>query len=379
MLLTATGIPVQVGPKIASGGQGEIFVVNSPARSALKRFHESELKAVPDLRRRIETMVAQAPKRGAATGHVRLTWPTAVVLDRGRFVGFLMPLLDVRETVELHRVSNPSDRRNPIGGNAWIHNFNWRYLVTTAANLATVVSGLHPDVVIGDFNERNVRVSREALVTLIDCDSMQVTNPLTGERFYCGVHRPEFLAPELAGANLRSTLRHPSSDLYPLAIDIYQLLLEGEHPFRGRWGGTGEKPPVPQLARNGVWSHGPGTLKPRRTAPNIGILPAEITGLFRRAFEQGARRPTARPPADEWERQLRSLAGNLADCPRDRRHVYYRALPTCPWCWPAGVGARREAFRRPGSLRPNPRGSPWSTLLLAVVAGPSARTPRSWA
>jgi hypothetical protein len=52
------------------------------------------------------------------------------------------------------------------------------------------------------------------------------------------------------------------------------------------------------------------------------------------------------------------LAENLADCRRDRRHVYYRALPVCPWCSPTAARARRDSARRPGSLRPNPRGPP---------------------
>jgi len=142
--------------------------------------------------------------REAGSGHMNLAWPSEVVLADGRFAGFLMPAVDTRQTVELHRITNPTDRRTATGAAAWTKEFDWRYLVRTAANLAHATHVLHAaGVVIGDFNESNIRTWREARVTLLDCDSMQIRDPVSGEWFFCRVGRPEFTPPELlAGASL---------------------------------------------------------------------------------------------------------------------------------------------------------------------------------
>jgi DNA-binding helix-hairpin-helix protein with protein kinase domain len=199
---------------------------------------------------------------------MNLAWPSEVVLADGRFAGLLMPAVDTRQTVELHRITNPTDRRTATGAAAWTKEFDWRYLVRTAANLAHATHVLHAaGVVIGDFNESNIRTWREARVTLLDCDSMQIRDPASGEWFFCRVGRPEFTPPELVRADWASTVRHPSSDLFALAIHLYQLLLEGEHPFRGVWRGDGEKPAVSVLAGRGIWAHqNGGPLVPRPAA-----------------------------------------------------------------------------------------------------------------
>ena len=72
-----------------------------------------------------------------------------------------------------------------------------------AANLCLAVDTVHRvDAVIGDFQERNILVNDTTRVTLVDCDSMQFTGA-DGHQFLCGVGRPEFTAPELAGVDCR--------------------------------------------------------------------------------------------------------------------------------------------------------------------------------
>jgi DNA-binding helix-hairpin-helix protein with protein kinase domain len=62
---------------------------------------------------------------------------------------------------------------------------------------------------------------------------MQITDPVSQEWFLCRVGRPEFIPPELVHKDWEKTVRHPSSDLFALAVHLYALLMEGEHPFRG--------------------------------------------------------------------------------------------------------------------------------------------------
>lgn len=333
---TGNGRRIDVDRKLAVGGEGEVFAVSSPQGFVFKKYLPVAFSRDRALGRRLNTMVRYPPPewREPRTGHVTLAWPHDVVLQDGRFVGFLMPAVDMTATVELHRVTNPSDRRSASGATSWAHGFTWQYLIRAAANLAQAVHALHDsDVVIGDFNERNVRITRDARVTLLDCDSMQVVDRVSGERLFCRVGRPEFTPPELLNADWSKTVRHPSSDLFALAIHIYQLLLEGEHPFRGIWKGVGDKPSVPELARQGLWAHRTGgPLEPRPSAIPIGLLPASITSMFRVAFEDGAANPTARPTADDWHRALRQLEASLVQCRANAAHFYVNTHRTCPWC-----------------------------------------------
>lgn len=333
---TDSGRPVAVGQRLAIGGEGEIFTVTLPPGTVFKKYLPIAFSRDHALEQRLRVMAANRPVgwREPLSGHVTLAWPTEIVLENRRFAGFLMPAVDMNATVEVHRVTNPSDRRSATGTTSWAQKFTWKYLVYTAANLARATQDLHDaGVVIGDFNERNVRVSLDASVTLLDCDSMQVTDPATGKRLFCQVGRPEFTPPELMNADWSKTVRHPSSDLFALAIHIYQLLLEGEHPFRGVWSGPGDKPSVSELARQGDWAHkSSGLLRPRPSAIPITLLPTTIMEMFRKAFEDGATNPAARPPASDWERALGELASSLRECAAHPAHVYPSTLNACPWC-----------------------------------------------
>jgi eukaryotic-like serine/threonine-protein kinase len=184
-LITQSGGTIVPGRKLAAGGQGEVFAVTATRRQVFKRYLPATLASDPSLERRLRVMVEHRPEgwRERGSDHLTLAWPTEVVLADGQFTGFLMPAVDMAETVGLHRVTNPTDRRTATGPTAWARGFTWRYLIRTGANLAHATHVLHQaGVVIGDFNESNIRAWRRAQVTLLDCDSMQITDPASGER-----------------------------------------------------------------------------------------------------------------------------------------------------------------------------------------------------
>ena len=339
---TSSGQIVTAGRLLAKGGEGEIFAVTSPPGTVLKKYLPVALARDSALDERLQAMIANPPaqRREPQSKHVTLAWPTDLVLQKGRFVGFLMDAVETSETVEPHQVTNPDDRKKATGNTAWARGFTWKYLIHAAANLAQATQMLHDcQVVIGDFNERNSRVTRDARITLLDCDSMQISDPARGGWFFCRVGRPEYTPPELMHADWSKTVRHPSGDLFALAIHIYQFLLEGEQPFRGTWNGPGEKPSVTELARQGVWAHKTGgMLRPRRSAIPADMLPDSIMGMFRAAFEDGAINPDARPAAHLWHQALVNLEASLQQCRATAKHFYPGPLRNCPWC-------RHEASR----------------------------------
>ncbi|HEY0812043.1 MAG TPA: beta-propeller fold lactonase family protein [Pseudonocardia sp.] len=327
---------LDVGPPLSQGGQGTIHVVLDAPERVLKRFHEAELARASDLEERLRAMVALRPAGWReASGHTMLAWPSDVVLDGSRFVGHVMPRLRLADVVELHVLANPSDRSDPRSATpGWVRGFTWRHLVRTGANLALAIDVLHrSDYVVGDFNERNVLVRFDTRVTLVDCDSMQVPNPRSGPPFLCGVGRAEFTAPELLDVDLATTPRRASSDLFALAVHVFQLLMEGVHPFDGVWHGDGEKPRRHQLARHGLFAYaGDPRLRPRPSAMPFDLLPQEIRELFTRAFVLGAADPDARPTGREWHDALGRCAADLRTCAAAERHVYPAHHAHCPWC-----------------------------------------------
>ncbi len=331
-VLLSSGAPLTLHPVLAKAGEGTVYGVLEHPDLAAKVFHP-DLKDLQSKLDKVAAMIA-SPPAGAVqpNGFVVLTWPSGLIFDGVRPIGFVMPRIATETAVEIHTMSNPSNREQPLPtAPQWTRHATWGHLVNTAANLCLAVQVVHRvDAVIGDFQERNILVSDATQVTLVDCDSMQFTDT-SGRRFLCGVGRPEFTAPELAGVDLRNQPRDRQSDLFALAVHIHQLLMAGNHPFmRGTWVGGGEQPDALTLARSGDWAGGPASrLHTHPVAPPLSFLPTEIQHLFVRAFTDGVRDPAARPSAREWREHL--LRIQLTTCPAGRHQVPARS-PHCPWC-----------------------------------------------
>jgi hypothetical protein len=327
------GLGVVLGPMLAKAGEGTIYEVVGHLEWVAKVFHPT----LTDLAAKVDKVTAMiaSPPPGAIQhdGFVVLTWPMHLLeSDRGA-VGYVMPRVDTTNAVEIHSVSNPSNRADPLpSAPQWITGATWMHLVHVAANLCLAVEAVHRvDAVIGDFQERNILVSDTTRVTLVDCDSMQFTDA-SGRQYLCAVGRPEFTAPELAGANLRTAARDKPSDLFALAVHIHLLLMAGNHPFlRGTWTGPGDQPDALTLAQAGHWAGGwHSPLHTHPLAPPVSFLPEEIQQLFLRAFTTGAHDPTIRPTATEWRTALRRI--HVTPCPRHGTHQMPASCTTCPWC-----------------------------------------------
>lgn len=330
MLRAGDGSTVTLGPVLARAGEGTIHEIVGRPDLVAKIFHR-DLKGLDAKNGKVAAMVATPPKGATQSdGFVVLTWPLQTVEGDGTS-GYLMSRVDTSNAVEIHSVSNPTDRMNPLpAAPQWTPHITWNHLVSVAANLCLAVETVHEvNAVIGDFQERNILVNDTTRVTLVDCDSMQFTDR-SGRQFLCGVGRPEFTAPELAGLDLASTARRKPSDLFALAVHIHLLLMAGNHPFqRGTWTGGGDQPDALTLAKSGQWSGGPGSaLQSHPLAPTVEFLPDDLQTLFVRAFTHGARNPDARPSAAEWRQALhRVRIGNCA-----RGHQIPIEAPHCPWC-----------------------------------------------
>ena len=312
---------------LGAGGEALVFAVPGDAQIVAKVYR----RPLPAHASKLASMLANPPADPmAAQGHVSIAWPTDVLQTADgtrRIVGFIMPRADgERALIEFY---NPTARRQqcPL--------FNYLYLHRTARNLASAVRAVHHrGYVIGDLNEMNILVTDTALVTLVDCDSFQVRDVQSHTVHRCPVGRPEFTPPELQGKTFRDLDRNPEHDLFGLGVLVFQLLMEGTHPFSGVYTGEGEPPPYEARIMRGEFTYGTRPV-PYRVMPAalpFGTLHTRLQELFLRCFEEGHSNPQARPDAETWVTALQAAEDALAECAVNDQHRYSNHLDACPWC-----------------------------------------------
>ncbi len=310
---------------LARGGEAGIYEVPQRPRLVAKVYHQ----ATAEHAAKVAAMIAAPPADPmAGTGHVSIAWPTDRLLDAaGRFLGYVMPRVDkVRPIVDFY---HPQSRLQlcPL--------FHFGYLLRTARNLAAAVRAVHErGYIIGDLNESNLLVSNTALVTLVDTDSFQV--PDRGTVYRCPVGKPEYTPPELQGTRFADFDRGPEHDAFALAVLIFQLLMQGIHPFAGRFVGQGEPAGLGERIAAGHWPYVQRRrvpYAPNPHAPPLEVLPAPVRDLMRRCFEDGHARSSLRPDAAAWLKAIMESEKGLLACPANpKQHVFHPGLKACPWC-----------------------------------------------
>ncbi len=323
------------------GGEARIYAIPQDPWLVAKVYH----RPTTERARKLVVMLANPPDDPmVAQGRVSIAWPLDLLRSadsKSQIVGFLMPLVTgMRPILDFY---NPGARRKrcPL--------FNYLYLHRAARNLSAAVSALHErGYVIGDMNESNIFVAETALVALVDTDSFQVRDPHNRNVYRCTVGKIEFTPPELQGGSFADIDRKPAHDLFGLAVLIFQLLMEGTHPFTGIFKGEGDPPSYGERISAGHFPYSGKRRVPYRPsliAPSFGILNPELRKLFVRCFRNGRRRPKVRPDARTWQRALNDAEKALVTCPQNDQHLYGDHLKSCPWC---------ERSRRLGDRDPFP-------------------------
>jgi hypothetical protein len=323
-----TGAPVVLGIPVGGGGEGSVYKVKGCKDLAVKLYHNVDAERSSMLATKLGMMIARQPARPPPTDHCALAWPTELVADAttGLIAGFCMPFVD--EIEPLFQYFIPDQRISFHPG------FNYKYLVRAASNLASVVESVHKvGYVIGDLNESNVNANGKALITIVDVDSFQVSFQAPGPAgnprpvFYCSVGKPEYMAPELFDKDLESYERQPAEDRFSLGVLLFQLLMEGWHPFQG----TGDGPPeLGERVRQRVLP-GPGEAPPAR--PPVDILPPVLREMFDLCFRAKDTDTGQRPHAKTWRKRLQAAERTLTSCnAKPNSHFYFGHLKSCPWC-----------------------------------------------
>lgn len=339
------GTCYMTGKTLGSGGEGTIYSLTGHGNLVAKiynqkKFHNGQERK--QMERKLKTMISMNVST-MPDGIMRLAWPQDILYENGKMAGFIMSKIDSKYKIyDLYRGENNTVRDKIYPG------YNWKYAVQFAWHLAWTTEYLHSrGIVIGDFNQTNIAIdTRHNTVILIDCDSFDIRDPVTGEHFPCCVGLDEMLAPELQMAgNLSKAEFTKESDNFSLAIHIFRLLMNNANPFGGR---ITSRASVSSIPMNRAICNGecvyvrkvPGKQIPA-WAPKPSMLPPDVLELFKKTFNYTARTAVRnianRATAGEWRRTLEPYGApepnpKLKKCSQNPAHIYPAHNKTCPWC-----------------------------------------------
>lgn len=312
--------PVRLGKQLGKGGEGTVFEVEGKPDSAAKIY----LSAVSS--ERADKLVAMAAVRTAALDQLT-AWPTDVLRQSdGKVCGFVM--VNLRASKDIHKLYSPKSRL------ADFPQADWRLVVRAALNTARAFSVLHQaGHLVGDVNHGGVRVSADATVKLIDTDSFQISHQ--GRTFLCEVGVQDFTPPELHGKAFKRVTRTANHDNFGLAVLIFQMLMNGRHPFAGRYSGPGDMP-IEKAIPEFRYAYGRDIARTRMSPPPLSASPAAaspwVSDLWERAFGTEGAKPGGRPRAEDWVQALTKLEQHFKRCSSRPSHFYFNGLAECPWC-----------------------------------------------
>ena len=351
--------------RLGSGGEGGIYALDELPDLVAKVYHSPS----GSIGAKLTLMVNNPPTMPALDGHVSIAWPLDTLHDAlpastGNTVGFLM-----------HRISSMqpvSQCYNPAARKRNFPHFTYRHLCAVAINIAIAVNAVHGrNYVIGDINESNILINDNALVTLIDTDSFQVIDQSNGTIYRSPVGKPEYTPPDLQGHRFGEVDRNQYHDRFGLGVVIFQLMMEGRHPYAGRYTGQGEPPAIEDNISRGHFLHSEGRSVPLIEGPGYmpwHTLDGAIAEMFRLCFEGGHDNQIVRPTAFQWEETITQAVRSSVTCSRNSNHLYFGHNSTCLWCDRRNMLRGRDPF--PETPGPEP-------LLMKYATGDSASSGRA--
>jgi len=308
--------------QIASSGEGHIWTTEDTQILA-KIYHAS----TPQRQEKLKVMFQHPPEDpNQGKNHISFAWPQSLLISKdGVIRGFLMPKIeDGRELIDVY---NPR-RRNKVG-----LKIDWHFLHVVSHNIASIIHSIHEaGYVLGDIKPQNILVNSQAVPSIIDTDSFQVTNPKNGHIYRCLVGSEGFTPPELLNQDFSQVNQTEVHDRFRLGVVIYYLLF-GSHPFQGKWIGPGDSPELTELIRKGSWAFDTkGFIRPSPLTIPLNVLHPSLKDCFIRCFTEGYQNPRQRPTAEEWQQSLQVALQELKQCDRESRHFHYVGNPHCYWC-----------------------------------------------
>ena len=243
------GQKVQLGQRIAQGGEGAVYEIKDDPNIVAKIYHKG--KRPLEIESKLKHMV-DYPPRGRV--HDTIAWPMSRLVGNqdGETHGYLMKRAapgaipaSVFTSKKLRKQHREISQKNREETQALMAEIIVKY--------ANTMQSMHDaGYAIGDVNDKNLLAWPDGRILVLDADSFQTPAP-HGTNYRCRVGRPEYQAPEILkamsvpcqivgcpegpvghGAVYGCFDREPNHDLFSLGILAYQALCDGRHPYSGR-------------------------------------------------------------------------------------------------------------------------------------------------
>ena len=295
----------------AKGGEGEVYKIISPSRYIGMCAKLYFVKQRNQRRRdKIEYMTHNPPPNLRSNNHI-ICWPKEALFQGKEFVGFIMPLA-FSGSIQLYELCTP--RLKDKLGSKWVNKFDRnsnkgvQSRLKLCTNLAAAIHNIHSleKYVLVDLKPQNVLVTDDGKVSIIDCDSIQISNK--GQILFPAiVATAEYVPPEGSNINPSKDVVLPSWDRFSLAIMFYEILF-GLHPYAASFSGRFQNSDtLDSKIKSGLFVHGKNkgfisVLPPLHK--NFNIVPYSLKQLFIRALDQGNQMPDIRPTAKEWGKTI---------------------------------------------------------------------------
>ena len=322
---------------ICRGGEGCIYTVIGKPEIVLKIYHDS---SKGDLEGKIYTMQKQAERWNPDFKWFCTPPLDLVYYDAHKFAGYAMRKLDknFKPLCEIYDSHHGAD-------------ISYQNKIRAAMNLCSLTYLAHKNnVVIGDYNQKNIGVASNGILTLFDNDSFQIRDG-TGRVFRCTVGVQEEMAPEILAqlkkerADLITVSRDvydESTDNYTMAVHIFHLLMNGAHPFNRKIDAS--KLPESKtistatislveaaMKRDFIIAHPKMFARRPDWVPDYNILTPKLQDCFERAFVDGRNNPGKRPTPEEFFDSLTDYLDGLKT--RSCGHVHHKDYTgNCEWC-----------------------------------------------
>lgn len=296
----------------ASGGAGEVYRATDASSKVfcVKKLINIKQGDVD----KISYMTAMtAPSHSSGS----LCWPIDVI-NKKDFTGFVMPMAK-SGSIDLLYLTNftwPISRKKPTSVLATkldrtsVDGVRRRILI--CCNIAAAVDAIHKTGgVIVDLKPQNILIAEDGTISLVDLDSIQISNGKTVFRGPLGT--PQYMPPEsFKISHDNHTVIDKSWDHFSLAVIFYEILL-GIHPHTATAkdsiinNGT-----IADAIRFRMYVHG-NKRSDLEVIPQphegIKILPPVLHQRFKEAFDSID--PSKRPTVQQWGESLFEAAKSI--------------------------------------------------------------------
>ncbi|MDR1301067.1 MAG: hypothetical protein LBK43_01170, partial [Treponema sp.] len=272
------------------GGEGSVYVLEDKPGTLVKIYHADKLNANRyEYQQKIDTMVSIKNNFES----IDVCWPLISIYNSlGQWIGYAM------------KRGFGSPMRYLAHGVAYkkhFPNLNRVLLLQFLLSFLKNIEILHSkNVFIGDYNLLNFLCNKgNNKVTMIDCDSYQVT--INGKYFPCPVGSPDLTPIEHHNKNFKQVVRTVASENFSLAIILFECLMLGRHPYdivggddpvtnlrQGNFPYGKDNKEIPQGPWYHIWSH----------------IPYRIKSLFIQNFTEGVTDPNKRPGVRMWYQEI---------------------------------------------------------------------------